>query len=171
MSLISEHWTVLSPGFNQIQAQSQFLILSSTPPSLEASLQKTDVIVSDQASPKGKVKISGTKGNGVVSGVHIQKEATSIPFVQKTLSSQSLEPRERQQNLSKQRIEPTRAPFSCDICNKGFSSRQARPSSPLWEAGQGTSLASTSKTSRSVSESSNQRKSWASKKKAIRDIQ
>ena len=144
---------------------------SSTPPSLEASLQKTDVIVSDQASPKGKVKISGTKGNGVVSGVHIQKEATSIPFVQKILSSQTLEPRERQQNFSKPCIEPTRAPFSCDICNKGFSSRQARPSSPLWEAGQGTSLASTSKTSRSVSESSNQRKSWASTKKAIRDIQ
>ena len=122
---------------------------SSTPPSFEASLQKTDAIVSDQASPKGKVKIS----------------------VQKILSSQTLEPKERQQNLSKPCIEPTRAPFSCDICNKGFSSRQARPSSPLWEAGQGTSLASTSKTSRSVSESSNQRKSWASKKKAIRDIQ
>ena len=144
---------------------------SSTPPSFEASLQKTDAIVSDQASPKGKVKISGTKGNGVVSGVNIQKEAISIPFVQKILSSQTLEPKERQQNLSKPCIEPTRAPFSCDICNKGFSSRQARPSSPLWEAGQGTSLASTSKTSRSVSESSNQRKSWASKKKAIRDIQ
>ena len=97
---------------------------SSTPPSFEASLQKTDAIVSDQASPKGKVKISGTKGNVVVSGVHIQKEATSIPFVQKILSSQTLEPRERQQNFSKPCIEPTRAPFSCDICNKGFSSRQ-----------------------------------------------
>jgi len=46
---------------------------SSTPPSLEASLQKTDVIVSDQASPKGKVKISGTKGNGVVSGLKFRK--------------------------------------------------------------------------------------------------
>ena len=97
---------------------------SSTPPSFDSSLQKTDAIVSDQASPKGKVKISGTKGNGVVSGVHIQKEATSIPFVQKTLSSQTLEPREQQQNFSKPCIEPTRAPFSCDICNKGFSSRQ-----------------------------------------------
>ena len=75
---------------------------SSTPPSFEASLQKTDAIVSDQASPKGKVKIS----------------------VQKILSSQTLEPKERQQNLSKPCIEPTRAPFSCDICNKGFSSRQ-----------------------------------------------
>ena len=97
---------------------------SSTPPSFDASLKKTDAIFSDQAGQKGKVKISGTKGNGIVSGVHIQKEATSIPFVQKILSSQTLEPRERQQNLSKPCIEPTRAPFSCDICNKGFSSRQ-----------------------------------------------
>ena len=62
---------------------------SSTPPSFEVSLQKTDAIVSDQASPKGKVKIS----------------------VQKILSSQTLEPKERQQNLSKPCIEPTRAPF------------------------------------------------------------
>ena len=46
---------------------------SSTPPSFEASLQKTDAIVSDQASPKGKVKISGTKGNGVVSGLKFRK--------------------------------------------------------------------------------------------------